>query len=138
MQYLCDISPHVTLSTIDINAPITHAKILDNFRARILEIKGAPGFTDQSKIVVVTDAITSNPGLYMPWQQVVQICREEGAWSIVDAAHSIGQEMNINLSESKPDFWISVRRYLSFRANKLNAPYFLLFSTSRTVTSGYT
>ena len=118
---------------------ITHAKILDNFHSRILAIKGAPGFTDQPKIVVVIDAIASNPGLYMPWQQVVQIaCREEDVSSIVDAAHSISQDMDINLSESKPDFWISVRRYLSHLANQLNVLYFLLFLTSRTVTSGCT
>jgi len=70
-------------------------------------MKDAPWFTPQSKIVVVMDAITSNPGLYMPWQRIVQLCREEGAWSVVDAAHSIGQEMNIDLSETRPDFWFS-------------------------------
>ena len=25
------------------------------------------------------------------------ICREEGVWSVVDAAHSVGQEVGINL-----------------------------------------
>jgi len=28
-------------------------------------------------------------------------------WSLVDAAHSIGQEVGINLGKAQPDFWIS-------------------------------
>jgi len=39
---------------------------------------------------------------------MVAICRDAGVWSVVDAAHSIGQEVDINLSEAKPDFWVSV------------------------------
>ncbi|OJA21473.1 hypothetical protein AZE42_13837 [Rhizopogon vesiculosus] len=38
---------------------------------------------------------------------MVAICKDAGVWSVVDAAHSIGQEVNLNLSEAKPDFWIS-------------------------------
>ena len=40
---------------------------------------------------------------------MVAICREAGVISIVDGAHSIGQELDINLSEARPDFWVSVR-----------------------------
>lgn len=47
----------------------------------------------------------------MPWKELVQICKEEGIWSVVDAAHSIGQENDINLGEAKPDFWVSVSGY---------------------------
>ena len=45
----------------------------------------------------------------MPWREMVKICREEGVYSVVDAAHSIGQELNIKLDEAQPDFWFSVR-----------------------------
>jgi len=38
---------------------------------------------------------------------MVAICRERGILNVVDAAHSIGQEPNINLKEADPDFWIS-------------------------------
>jgi selenocysteine lyase/cysteine desulfurase len=44
----------------------------------------------------------------MPWKEMVKICHEEGALSIVDAAHSIGQEKDIDLATVRPDFWISV------------------------------
>jgi selenocysteine lyase/cysteine desulfurase len=32
-------------------------------------------------------------------------------WSVVDAAHAIGQQVDVNLSEIKPDFWVSVSSY---------------------------
>lgn len=43
--------------------------------------------------MVVLDSITATPGALMPWQEMVRVCREEGAWAVVDAAHSIGQEV---------------------------------------------
>ena len=54
------------------------------------------------------DSIVSNPGVLLPWKELVTICKEENVWSIVDAAHSIGQEVNIDLEKSGPDFWVSV------------------------------
>jgi cysteine sulfinate desulfinase/cysteine desulfurase-like protein len=43
----------------------------------------------------------------MPWEGLVEICKEEKVWSIVDAAHCIGQ-IEVDLSKSQPDFWVSV------------------------------
>jgi len=40
---------------------------------------------------------------------MVAICKDEQIWSVIDAAHSIGQEVGINLTKAAPDFWISVR-----------------------------
>jgi selenocysteine lyase/cysteine desulfurase len=56
----------------------------------------------------VIDSIVAQPGALLPWKQLVQICREEGVWSVVDAAHSIGQEVGIDLGKVQPDFWVSV------------------------------
>lgn len=39
---------------------------------------------------------------------MVSICKDAGIWTVVDAAHSIGQELDINLSVAQPDFWVSV------------------------------
>lgn len=60
------------------------------------------------KIVAVVDAIVSNPGVRLPWKEMVAICKDASVWSVVDAAHAIGQEVDINLSEARPDFWLSV------------------------------
>jgi len=57
--------------------------------------------------VAVIDSIASNPGVYLPWKEMATICREEGVWSVIDAAHSIGQEPAIDVGASGCDFWIS-------------------------------
>jgi len=53
------------------------------------------------KVVAIIDSITSMPGVSLPWVEMVQILREEcggggndaNVWCVIDAAHSIGQEV---------------------------------------------
>ena len=80
---------------------------MDAFRAKIREVKQAHADTDFSilpedrdisgkgnRFVAVIDSITSTPGVLLPWKEMVQVCKEEGVWSVIDAAHSIGQEVD--------------------------------------------
>ncbi|KAH9850270.1 PLP-dependent transferase [Lenzites betulinus] len=127
VRYLADRSeqPRPEFVTLQYTFPLTHEQILDIFRAKLREVKQAhsqTAFTDVpplspghaeathgqgNKLVAVIDSITANPGALMPWKEIVRICQEEGVWTVIDAAHSIGQEFGLNLSESKPDFWLS-------------------------------
>ncbi|KAI0368661.1 PLP-dependent transferase [Pilatotrama ljubarskyi] len=129
IRYLADRSeqPQPEAVAVEYTFPLTHAQILDIFRAKLREVKQqhantqfmdvpplSPGYSEDpeargkgNKIVAVIDSITANPGALMPWQEMVRVCREEGVWSVIDAAHSIGQEPDIDLSEAKPDFWLS-------------------------------
>ena len=50
---------------------------------------------------------------------MVQICKEEGVWSVIDAAHSIGQEVDLDLAKAEPDFWVSVSLLFKSSAYKL-------------------
>ncbi len=115
IRYLADRSeqPRPELCLVKYIFPLTHAQILENFRTSLREFKAehaafgtqftdvpplSPGYTDdpaerKNKIVVVLDAITAAPGALMPWKEMVRVCTEEGAWAVVDAAHSIGQEV---------------------------------------------
>jgi hypothetical protein len=110
MAYLQDIHPTLKLSSFSLRFPTTHAEILTSFRAHLRSIpRPEPSATNPGpKAVAIIDAIISNPGALLPWEEMVRICREERVYSVVDAAHAIGQQVGINLSESKPDFWISV------------------------------
>jgi dTDP-4-amino-4,6-dideoxygalactose transaminase len=67
--------------------------------------------------VAVIDSIASNPGVLLPWKEMVNICREEGVWTIIDAAHSIGQERNIDVGASGCDFWTTVSCISRYQAN---------------------
>ncbi|KAI0729240.1 PLP-dependent transferase [Fomitopsis betulina] len=123
IRYLSDRSesPRPTPASVAITFPTTHAQIIDSFRAKINYIKRANPNVDYSdtppdaagahnprgnKIVAVIDSITSNPGMVLPWKELVQVCKEEGVWSLIDGAHSVGQE-RLDLSAAKPDFFIS-------------------------------
>lgn len=43
----------------------------------------------------------------MPWERIVSVCKKYGAYSLVDAAHSIGQH-KVNVDEAKCDFFVTV------------------------------
>jgi len=125
---LSDVPPHPTLSIVTLNLPTTHAEIIRVFTDHIHANPAKPN----KKRVAVIDSIASAPGVTLPWKEMVAICKDEGIWSVIDAAHSIGQEVGINLTESAPDFWVSVRRLNHDRR------VVVIFSISnRTATNGF-
>ena len=101
---LSDVPPFPSVSTILLNFPTTHSKIIQEFKTHLRTHPVPPN----KKRVAVIDSITSNPGMFLPWREMVQICKDEGVWSVIDAAHSIGQEVNLDLEKIAPDFWVSV------------------------------
>ena len=122
IRYLTDRSkqPRPSTLTIVYNFPLTHAEIIELFRAKIKETKQlyadvqftdvpplSPGYDrdpteKKNKIVAVIDSITSNPGVLLPWKEMCSIAREEGVWTVIDAAHSIGQEVGLIALDSPP------------------------------------
>ncbi|KAF8485925.1 PLP-dependent transferase [Russula ochroleuca] len=113
-QYIADLPPHPSVSVFELKFPTTRASVLQTFRAHLdavnaqLQIAQCKiGNGTKLKAVAVIDSIASNPGVYLPWKEMVALCRERGILTVVDAAHSVGQEPNINLSETGPDFWTS-------------------------------
>ncbi|KAJ3930309.1 MAG: pyridoxal phosphate-dependent transferase [Lentinula lateritia] len=107
-------------STFALNLPLSHSSILDQFRLHLrllnAQVHAAAGTSaadrgattaPAGKIVVIIESITSSPGILMPWKEMVKICRAEEAWSVVDAAHSLGQELDTDLKALDPDFWVS-------------------------------
>ncbi|KAJ6492811.1 PLP-dependent transferase [Mycena vitilis] len=102
-RFLHDRPGHPDVSKFVIQWPTSHAAIISGFRAHLQSI---PRHTGQ-KVVAMIDSITSTPGALMPWKALVQICKDHGVYSVIDGAHSIGQEMNIDLGKADPDFWVS-------------------------------
>ncbi|KAH9949725.1 pyridoxal phosphate-dependent transferase [Amylocystis lapponica] len=106
-QHIAATRPHPVLSQFVLRFPVSHSTVLDNFRAHLRSITQQPSHPCDRKVVAVFDSIVSTPGVLLPWREMVRICREEGVWSVVDAAHSLGQEQDLDLRTSQPDFWIS-------------------------------
>jgi len=109
IQYLADRSPHPSISTFKLYFPKPPKVIVAEFRAHIRAIqRDFKSVARSRKIVAIIDSIVALPGVLMPWKEMVQVCKEAGVWTVIDAAHSIGQELGINLREAQPDFWVSV------------------------------
>ncbi|ORY56810.1 pyridoxal phosphate-dependent transferase [Leucosporidium creatinivorum] len=105
LQYIVDTHPHLNLSLVPVQLayPVSHADVLEATRKAIDEANAAGG----GKVRLgFFDAISSNPGVVVPWEELVKLCRSKGVLSLVDAAHQIGQ-LPVNLRASQPDFWVS-------------------------------
>ena len=123
-----DLNPHPSVHQYTLNFPASHSEILSQFREQLRAAKRVDASTTslpEHNVVVLFDSINSMPGIMMPWKEMVKICKEEGAWSIVDAAHSLGQELDIDLSAVDPDFWISV----SYTPSPPLSPYYCILYT---------
>ncbi|KAG6373351.1 pyridoxal phosphate-dependent transferase [Boletus reticuloceps] len=108
LKYIADIPPHPILLTFNLQFPTSRAKIIQDFEEHIKQITKTGDATGERKIVALIDSIAGYPGAFLPWKEMVAICRKAGVISVIDGAHSIGQELDMNLSEAQPDFWVSV------------------------------
>lgn len=84
---------------IDLNEyPWEDKQILDKFSAAI----AANGPIK----LALFDAVTLMPGVRMPFENLVKICKENDIISLVDGAHSIGL-IKLNMTETAPDFFVT-------------------------------
>ncbi|KAJ7447111.1 pyridoxal phosphate-dependent transferase, partial [Mycena galericulata] len=92
---------------LELRFPASHAEIVQLFQSRLRDVRTRVG--EEATVVALFDSIVSFPGVLLPWKEMVKICREESVISVVDAAHSLGQERacDIDLAGVQPDFWIS-------------------------------
>ncbi|KAJ3526361.1 hypothetical protein NMY22_g10196 [Coprinellus aureogranulatus] len=105
-QYISDVPPHPRVVSFPLVFPKKHSDIISSF-TEFISSPSAQAKGPNNKRVVVIDSIVSNPGALLPWKELVKISKEKGIWTVVDAAHSIGQEVGLNLGEAGPDFWTS-------------------------------
>ncbi|KAH7106401.1 PLP-dependent transferase [Auriculariales sp. MPI-PUGE-AT-0066] len=101
-QYFHDVRPQPEISVIDWTFPMTLDAIVEKFRAHLQAIPRKEG----QRVIAIIDAISSAPGLLLPWERLCHVCKELNVWSLVDAAHAIGQ-VQIDLHKADPDFWVS-------------------------------
>jgi selenocysteine lyase/cysteine desulfurase len=60
-----------------------------------------------NKIVMgILDALSSLPGVRVPFEAITKLFREYGILSMVDGAHSIGQ-IELDFQELDPDFFVT-------------------------------
>ena len=89
--------------SIQVTFPASHAEIVQAFKDAVAEVKAA----GQNPKIAVFDTIVSQPGVKLPWEELVGICREAGILSAVDAAHAVGHIDMTHTGRVSPDFLVS-------------------------------
>lgn len=56
--------------------------------------------------MAVFDTVVSAPGVRLPFERLVGVCRERGVLSLVDGAHGAGC-VGMDLGGLDADFWVS-------------------------------
>ncbi|KAK0563910.1 8-oxo-dGTP diphosphatase [Tilletia horrida] len=56
--------------------------------------------------LAVFDAISSMPGIRLPWEKLVALAKKHKIMSFIDGAHSIGQ-IQLDIGAADPDFFVS-------------------------------
>lgn len=103
IQYHVDRVPGLIASSIPLIMPTSHADMIKLFRSHLQSLPRHEG----QRVVAVIDGCSSNPGIVFPWVEMVQVCKEENVFSLVDAAHGIGL-VEVDLNKVSPDAWVSV------------------------------
>jgi len=116
VQYIGETTPAKGVE-IRIGFPCEEEEIVRVFRETILNSGGGlfdkDGQVDAQRKpgegrvrVAIFDTIVSLPGVRLPFEQLVKVCKELGVMSLVDAAHGIGH-IPLDLNSLDPDFFVS-------------------------------
>ena len=101
VEYLRETTPLENVP-VYLSYPMSDDDVLKSLRTGIQDAK-----TERKNVrAVLLDTISSMPGVHTPWEQLVQVCKDEGVLSVVDGAHGVGQ-IPIDLGKVQPDFFVS-------------------------------
>lgn len=103
-EYIVDSNADLNLKVVNVNIkyPMNNEEFLHSLR-QTLEQSKADGVTIK---IAILDAISSVPGVLVPWEEAVKLLREYQVLSLVDGAHAVGQ-IPLDLKKADPDFFIS-------------------------------
>ena len=101
MEYICETTPAESASVM-LEYPVGDDEVVVKF-AEALEKLNADG---KKVRVAIFDTISALPGVVVPWEKLVETCREHGVLSLVDGAHGVGH-IELNLGRAQPDFFAS-------------------------------
>ena len=101
LEYLREVTPLEGVP-IPLQYPMSDEDIIQAL------VKGIHEARSRGKRVrgALLDTVSSLPGVRIPWERCVEVCKSEGILSIVDGAHGVGH-IPINLQEAQPDFFVS-------------------------------
>lgn len=102
VSYMAETTP-LRARKVEYEFPIDHDELVRRFVKVIREAKAEEGVNVK---LAIFDTIVSQPGFRMPFERLVEVCREEGVLSCIDGAHGIGH-VPLDLGRLDPDFFVS-------------------------------
>ena len=88
--------------TIPLAYPVSDASLLNAFESTVVREKVA----GNNVKLALFDTISSMPGLRVPFQELVCLCKKHNILSCIDGAHGVGH-IPLDMSSLDPDFFFS-------------------------------
>lgn len=102
VEYLCE-STSVEGEKIALKYPMTNDNVVKKFEKTLVGLQSE----GKKAKVAIFDIVSSLPGVLVPWERLVQSCKNHNVLSLVDGAHGIGHIPLEHLGEVNPDFLVS-------------------------------
>lgn len=101
IEYITETTPAESVG-IEYTFPVEHDWLVDEFRRKVIAEKER-----NNKVrIAIFDTIVSSPGVRMPFERLLEACKELDVLSCVDAAHGVGN-IPLDLEALDPDFLVS-------------------------------
>lgn len=94
----------IETAVINLTYPLSGKEICKLYQNQIDQLKNE---NPDRTILAMFDAVSSQPACKLPWKQLVKLCKENGVLSLVDGAHGIGLLTDLDLSNVRPDFFVT-------------------------------
>lgn len=101
VEYVTETTPAKS-ARLEYTYPVEDDWLVNAFKQKVQEVKNAGGRVK----VAIFDTVVSMPGVRVPFERLVQACKELGVLSLLDAAHGVGH-LELDVEKLDPDFMTS-------------------------------
>ncbi|RUS12537.1 pyridoxal phosphate-dependent transferase [Endogone sp. FLAS-F59071] len=107
LQYLADTNEQLSVVRVDVEYPLSDDDLVAAVE-RAIEAEEAreDGLVGGRIKFALVDALSSAPGVRVPFDRLIKLLRQHNILSLIDGAHSIGQ-IPLDLQELSPDFFVT-------------------------------
>ncbi len=102
VEYLIESTP-VQGEKVELQYPMADDEVVRRFEEALNNLKTH----GKRARVAIFDTISSVPGVRVPWERLVKVCKNVGVMSMIDGAHGVGHLSLTHLKKVDPDYFVS-------------------------------